>query len=119
MKRIRIADTIAQGDAVFLGLLPFRIALGVGPPHLGDQLLIAGRGRGSVLGVGYLGEQAALDDRHDFFALDRLPSLVFAGGQVIDCLQQARVFERFTLAGLKGEHQGSIGGISDRHGQPL
>ena len=43
MKRIRIADAIAQGDAVFLGLLPFRIALGVGPPHLRDHLLVAGR----------------------------------------------------------------------------
>ena len=38
---------------------------------------------------------------------------------MIDRLEQARVFERFPLARLKREHQGRIGGISDRHGEPL
>ena len=93
MERVGRPDAVPQGQPVFLGLLPLGVALGVGPPHLGDGLLECVRGRQRLRVCRKLGQEPALDDRQDFVPLDRLAPLVLAGGEMIDRLKQVDVLQ--------------------------
>jgi hypothetical protein len=74
-----------------LGLLRGR--LGVGAAHSGDDFLIAGGRRGGVGIGGDFGEEPALDDAEDFVAFDWFAHLILARGDMVECVEQARVFQ--------------------------
>ena len=119
VERIRCLNPVAQRQPLLVRLPPFRLALCMGAPHPRVHLAPrAGRGAGR-LPVRRLREQPPLDHVEDLVALDRLPALVLARGEMLDGAQQARVLERFAPARLERVDQHRVVQVADRRRQPL
>ena len=113
VERIGRPDAVPQRQAVFLGLLPLGVALGVGPPHLGDGFLECVGGR--TLRRSPLGSLASsrrwMTDRISFPSTgSRRWSL--RGGQVIDGLEQVHVLERLRLLDWSENTRAVLGVLS-------
>src|SRR5437773_2073374 len=102
------ADTVAQFDAFLLGLLLLRRGLGVGAAHRSHYLLIGVSGWDCVRFRWHLAKQASLDNAQNFVALDWLAALVLPRGEMVNCLQQIYVVERFALGGLQGKDKHAV-----------
>ncbi len=113
------ADAVAEFDAFLIGLSLLGGSPGVGAAHGGDDFLVGGSGWGGIGLGGHFAQQAALDDAENFVAFDRLAALVFAGGEVVNGLEQVDVVEGLAFAGLEREHQHALGGVADGDGEAL
>ena len=119
VERVRRGDPVAERQSFLVRLPAFRITLRVRMARPGEHLPPRFRRGARRPRVGRRRQQPPLDDVQYLVALDRLPALVLAGGQMLHGPQQAGVFQRLPLARLQRVDQHRVVHGAHRHRQPL